>query len=195
MDYAFFAMISRLRWIDRWALMRNSDNENLSEHSLDVAILAHALAVIGNKKFGKSLNAEKAALFGLYHDVSEILTGDMPTPVKYFNPEIASAYKDIEKTACEKLLTLLPDYLKDSYSEAMMPDDAYSYEKKLVKAADKLSAYIKCITEKKAGNTEFTSAEASTLKSLKEMELEEVKVFLDDFMPSYSKTLDEIQVW
>ncbi len=195
MDYAFFAMVSRLRWIDRWALMRNSDNENLSEHSLEVAMLAHALALIGNKKFDKKLNPEKAALFGLYHDVSEILTGDMPTPVKYFNPAIANAYKDIEKTACEKLLTLLPDYLKESYSEVMMPDDAFSYEKKLVKAADKLSAYIKCINEKKAGNSEFSSAEAATLKSLKAMELEEVEVFLQDFMPSYSKTLDEIQVW
>ena len=193
MDYAFFAMISRLRWIDRWALMRNSDNENLSEHSLEVAILSHALATIGNKKLGKSLNAEKAALFGLYHDVSEILTGDMPTPVKYFNPEISAVYKDIERNACEKLLTLLPDYLKESYSELMMPADEYSYEKKLVKGADKLSAYIKCINEKKAGNTEFASAEASTLKSLHALKLEEVEVFLSDFIPAYSKTLDEIQ--
>ena len=194
MDYSFFAFIYRLRWIDRWALMRNSDNENLSEHSLEVAILSHALAIIGNKKLGKNLNAEKAALFGIYHDASEILTGDMPTPVKYFNPEIAKAYKDIEKTACERLLSLLPEYMQDSYSEAMMPSDNYSYEKKLVKGADKLSAYIKCITEKKAGNTEFASAEKTTLEAIHALELEEVEIFIKDFLPSYSKTLDEIKL-
>ncbi|MCR4744468.1 MAG: 5'-deoxynucleotidase [Lachnospiraceae bacterium] len=194
MDYAFFAILYRLRWIDRWALMRNSDNENLSEHSLEVAMLSHALATIGNKKLGKTLNAEKAALFGIYHDASEILTGDMPTPVKYFNDEIANAYKDIEKNACERLISLLPDYLKDSYKELMMPGDEYSYEKKLVKGADKLSAYIKCLNEKKAGNMEFAQAEKSTLQSLHKLELEEVELFLKDFIPAYSKTLDEIKV-
>ncbi|XME04251.1 5'-deoxynucleotidase [Lachnospiraceae bacterium C1.1] len=194
MDYAFFAILYRLRWIDRWALMRNSDNENLSEHSLEVAMLSHALATIGNKKLGKTLNAEKAALFGIYHDASEILTGDMPTPVKYFNDEIANAYKDIEKNACERLISLLPDYLKDSYKELMMPGDEYSYEKKLVKGADKLSAYIKCLNEKKAGNMEFAQAEKSTLQSLHKLDLEEVELFLKDFIPAYRKTLDEIKV-
>ncbi|MBR1892287.1 MAG: 5'-deoxynucleotidase [Lachnospiraceae bacterium] len=194
MDYAFFAMIARLRWIDRWALMRNSSNENLSEHSLDVAMLSHALALIGNTRLGKSLNAEKAAIFGMYHDVSEILTGDMPTPVKYFNSEISNAYKDIEKSACQKLLQLLPDDLKDAYSEAMMPsDDAYAYEKRLVKGADKLSAYIKCVDELKTGNSEFKSAEVSTLKALHALELEEVEIFIKEFLPAYSKTLDEIK--
>jgi 5'-deoxynucleotidase len=174
--------------------MRNSSNENLSEHSLEVGMLAHALALIGNRRLGKSLNPEKAAIFGMYHDVSEILTGDMPTPVKYFNPEISNAYKDIEKSACMKLLQLLPDDLKDDYSEAMMPeDDKYSYEKRLVKGADKLSAYIKCVDELKTGNTEFKSAKSATLKALHALELEEVEIFIKEFLPAYSKTLDEIK--
>lgn len=194
MDHSFFAMISRLRWIDRWALMKNSSKENLSEHSLQVGMLSHALAIIGNKRLGKKLNADKCALFGMYHDVSEILTGDMPTPVKYFNAEIANAYKDIEKDACERLLSLLPADLYESYSSLLMPDDKlYEYEKKLVKGADKLSAYIKCLEEKKSGNLEFASAESSTLEALHALNLDEVEIFLKEFIPAYSKTLDEIK--
>lgn len=192
-DYAFFAMMFRLKWIDRWALMRNSENENLSEHSLEVAMLSHALCVIGNRRFGKELDAGMAAVIGLYHDVSEILTGDMPTPVKYLNKEIKEAYKDIENEADRKLLTLLPEYMKEDFREAMLPDDRYGYEKKLVKGADKLSAYIKCLQEKKAGNDEFRDAEISTLKQLEAMGLKEVDVFMDEFLPAYSKTLDEIK--
>lgn len=193
MNYSFFAMISRLKWIDRWALMRNSSNENLAEHSLEVGILAHALCVIGNERFGKKLDADHAAVIGMFHDSSEILTGDMPTPVKYFNRQIRSAYKDIESDANMRLLTLLPQDMRAEYMHALEPGDEYAEEKRLVKGADKLSAYIKCIEERKAGNREFESAERSTLEALHELGLPEVEVFLKEFMPAYEKTLDEIR--
>ena len=154
-DYSFFSMMSRLKYINRWALMRNSREENLSEHSLEVAMLSHALCTIGNKRFGKILNADRAALIGLYHDATEIITGDMPTPVKYFNSNIKSVYKEIEHTACEKLLSILPEYLREEYEEIFEPTDEYKYEKALVKAADKLSAYINCLDEKKRAIMSF----------------------------------------
>ena len=190
-DYSFFAMMSRLKYINRWALMRNSREENLSEHSLEVAMLSHALCTIGNKRFGKTLNADRAALIGLYHDATEIITGDMPTPVKYFTSNIKSVYKEIEHTACGKLLSILPEDLRGEYEAIFEPTDEYKYEKALVKAADKLSAYIKCLDEKKAGNNEFLQAEKATFKAVKELNLEEVEVFMKEFMPAYSRTLDE----
>jgi hypothetical protein len=190
-DYSFFAMMSRLKYINRWALMRNSREENLSEHSLEVAMLSHALCTIGNKRFGKTLNADRVALIGLYHDATEIITGDMPTPVKYFNSNIKSVYKEIEHTACGKLLSILPEDLRGEYEAIFEPTDEYKYEKALVKAADKLSAYIKCLDEKKAGNNEFLQAEKATFKAVKELNLEEVEVFMKEFMPAYSRTLDE----
>ena len=171
-DYSFFAMMSRLKYINRWALMRNSREENLSEHSLEVAMLSHALCTIGNKRFGKTLNADRAALIGLYHDATEIITGDMPTPVKYFNSNIKSVYKEIEHTACGKLLSILPEDLRGEYEAIFEPTDEYKYEKK-------------------AGNHEFLQAEVATLKAVKELNLEEVEVFMKEFMPAYSRTLDE----
>ncbi len=192
-NYDFFAMISRLKWIDRWALMRNSSRENLAEHSLEVGMLAHALCVIGNKRFGKKLNAERAALMGMYHDVSEILTGDMPTPVKYFNRDIRSAYKMVEKDANKKLLTLLPEDIRAEYDEILSAGEEYAGEKRMVKGADKLSAYIKCIEERKAGNREFEQAERMTLQALHELDIEEVEIFLKEYIPSYEKTLDDIR--
>ena len=191
--YGFFAMMARLKWIDRWALMRNSSDENLASHSLDVAMLAHALCVIGNERLGKNLNADRAAVIGMYHDVSEILTGDMPTPVKYFNREIRSAYKDVERDANMRLLALLPQDLRAQFTHVLEPGEEYAREKRLAKGADKLSAYIKCIEERKAGNREFESAEKSTLKALHEMKLEEIEIFLKEFLPAYEKTLDEIR--
>lgn len=191
--YGFFAMMARLKWIDRWALMRNSSDENLASHSLDVAMLAHALCVIGNERLGKNLNADRAAVIGMYHDVSEILTGDMPTPVKYFNREIRSAYKDVERDANMRLLALLPQDLRAQFTHVLEPGEEYAREKRLVKGADKLSAYIKCIEERKAGNREFESAEKSTLEALHEMKLEEIEIFLKEFLPAYEKTLDEIR--
>ena len=194
-EYSFFAMMSRLRYIERWMLMRNSREESLSEHSLDVAMLAHALCIIGNRRFGKNLDCEKAAMIGMFHDVSEIITGDMPTPVKYFNEDIKHIYKDIESDACKKLLSLLPEDMKEDYRKLLMPEDGkLEYERRLVKGADKLSAFIKCIEEKKAGNNEFVSAEKTTLETIHRLQLPEVEIFLNEFIPSYGKTLDDMML-
>ncbi|MBQ2053934.1 MAG: 5'-deoxynucleotidase [Eubacterium sp.] len=196
MEYNFFATISRMKYIDRWALMRNSRNETLSEHSLEVAMIAHALAVIGNVRYDRNLDENSAALIGLYHDSSEIITGDMPTPVKYYNPEIKEAYKEVEKIAEYKLLQKLPSDLRPAFEKIYKTDNTAEdhYLRRLVKAADKISAYIKCIEEEKAGNTEFKTAKASIGKSLDKLseELPEVKDFVDEFLPPYGKTLDEL---
>ena len=196
MEYNFFATISRMKYIDRWALMRNSRNENLSEHSLEVAMIAHALCVIGNARYERNLNADRAALIGLYHDSSEIITGDMPTPVKYYNPEIKDAYKQVEKIAEYKLLEKLPSDLRPAFEEIYKSNNSAEdkYMRRLVKAADKLSAYIKCIEEEKAGNTEFSTAKESVGKAIEKLrsELPEVDDFVKEFLPPYGKTLDEL---
>ncbi len=192
MEYGFYAMMSRMKLIERWALMRNAISENISEHSLEVSILAHALAIISNERLGNHLNAEKAALIGIYHDASEIITGDMPTPVKYFNETIQGAFKAVEKAASERLLSMLPEDIRKSYQTIFFPCEEEAYLWKLVKAADKLSALIKCIEERKAGNTEFLSAEKSIEVILTDMKLEEVGIFLKEFLPAYDKTLDEL---
>ena len=196
MESHFFATLSRMKYIERWALMRSSRPENLSEHSLEVAMIAHALAVIGNVRYGRHLDADKAALIGLYHDASEIITGDMPTPVKYFNADIRSAYKGVEFVANERLLSQLPEDLRPAYEDIFHksadPDELLL--RRMVKAADKLSALIKCIEEERSGNQEFRTAKESTEKALAAMaeELPEVRDFLNDFLPSYGKTLDEL---
>lgn len=192
MESHFFAMMSRMKYIERWALMRNSQTENISEHSLEVGMLAHALAVISNKRLKNRLNAEKAALIGLYHDSTEIITGDMPTPVKYYNQEMQMAFKEIEKTAARRLLDKLPEDLKESYHSLFFPAEGEEYLWKLVKAADKLSALIKCIQEENAGNTEFANAKKSLTETLNNMGLKEVDIFMEEFLPSYYKTLDEL---
>lgn len=192
METNFFAMISRMKLIERWALMRNSQSENISEHCLEVGILAHALAVISNERLHNTLNAEKAALIGIYHDTTEIITGDMPTPIKYFNDEIQGAFKAVEKVAAERLLMMLPEDLRKSYQSLFFANVEDTYLWKLVKAADKLSALIKCIEEGKAGNTEFLSAEKSLKQILIDMKLKEVDIFMEEFLPSYYKTLDEL---
>ncbi|CUH93609.1 5'-deoxynucleotidase [Herbinix luporum] len=192
MNSNFFAMISRMKFIERWSLMRNSRPENLSEHSLEVSMLAHVLALISNERLGNKLNAEKAALIGIYHDATEIITGDMPTPIKYFNENIQGAFKEVEKAAAENLYLMLPDYLKESYKDIFYPAKEDEYLWKLVKAADKLSALIKCIEEEKAGNSEFVLAKNSILSLIKEMNLNEVDIFMEEFLPAYSKSLDEL---
>lgn len=187
----FFAMLSRMKYINRWGLMRNTFTENISEHSLDVAIIAHALTVIHNKKFDGSLNPERVALLGLYHDATEIITGDLPTPVKYFNDEIREAYRQVEELSSMRLLAMLPKELQEEYAPLLSPNENEAELWHIVKAADKLSALIKCIEEEKAGNREFSRAYAATLESLEKMELPEVQYFMENMLPGYQLTLDE----
>lgn len=189
----FFAFIFRMKYINRWALMRNTRNENVSEHSLEVSVIAHALALIQKNRLGNStINPEKVALYAIYHDASEIVTGDMPTPVKYFNQSINSAYKELEHKASKSILNMLPDYLVDDYKDIFV---AKSEDKELwdtIKAADKISAYLKCIDEENSGNKEFNNAKNATLKSLKSMNREDVDIFLEEFADGFSLTLDEV---
>lgn len=186
-------MISRMKYIDRWALMRNEQRENLTEHSFEVAVISHALAEIGNKRFGKSINAERAALLGLFHDAPETLTGDMPTPVKYYNDEVRNAYKTVEAEAAQSLVNMLPEDFRSTYAPLLIPNDADVALHRIVKAADKISALIKCLEEKKAGNGEFNSAYDGTLESIMAMDIPEARVFIDEFLPAYSMTLDELR--
>ncbi len=192
MESNFYAMISRMKYIERWSLMRNSRPENVSEHTLEVSILAHALAVIGNKRLKKNLNGERAALIALFHDSTEIITGDMPTPIKYYNGNMQTAFKEIEDEAAKRLLQMLPKDLKEEYETLFFQKEEEVYLWKLVKAADKLSALIKCIQEEKAGNTEFASAKESIAKAVAELGVEEVDIFMDEFLPSYYRNLDEL---
>ncbi|MBQ3027908.1 MAG: 5'-deoxynucleotidase [Lachnospiraceae bacterium] len=189
----FCAMMSRMKYIDRWALMRNSWTENICEHSLEVAMIAHMLCVIGNKRFGKNLDASKAALIGMYHDTTEIITGDMPTPVKYYNDTIQTVFHKIEDAAAETLLTMLPEDLREEFYSLYFKQEEDAYLWKLVKAADKFSALIKCMEEKKAGNKEFDSAFKSTKASIIALELPEADCFMEEFIPAYNKNLDELQ--
>jgi 5'-deoxynucleotidase len=191
MGHSFFAMLSRMKYIDRWALMRNTESENLDSHSKEVAVIAHALAVIGNVRLDKSYNADRAAVLGLYHDAQEIITGDLPTPVKYHNEKILDAYKEIEASATERLVSMLPDDLKNEFMSALTGDSDKDLLP-LVKAADKLSALIKCIEERKAGNMEFKEAERSTRERIAELNLEEANVFLEEFIGAFELTLDQL---
>lgn len=190
--YNFFAYMSRMKLIRRWSLMKSVTDENIAEHSAQVAQIAHALAVIAGKIYGKTVNADRVTTLALYHESSEVITGDLPTPIKYYNPEIRSAYKDIESVANSKLLSMLPESLKEEYAPLIEQDDS-CYEHKLVKAADKLSAYIKCIEELRSGNREFAKAEIALKKEVEAyFYLPEVKYFCDSFLSSFSKTLDEL---
>lgn len=187
----FFAYLSRMRFIQRWALMRNTAPENVQEHSHQVAVLAHALAVIRNEKFGGHVDPGAVAVAALYHDASEIFTGDMPTPIKYDNPAIQGAYRDVEKMAEQKLLGMLPSELREVYAPILtVPDEE---TRRLVKAADKLSAHIKCLEELKAGNLEFRQAAEQTRRALEGYGLPEVTYFMDTFLESFTLTLDELK--
>ena len=187
----FFAYMSRMRFIQRWALMRNTFAENVQEHSHTVAILAHALAVIRNRYYGGNVDEGQVAVAALYHDAPEILTGDMPTPIKYHNPAIRDAYRQVERVAEEKLLGMLPEDLRPGYRAALSP--ASTDVQELVRAADKLSAYIKCVEELKAGNDEFKKAAQQTMDAMLAMKLPELEYFVEHFLPSYRLTLDELE--
>ena len=181
-------MLFRMKYINRWGLMRNTKEENISEHSLEVAMIAHALCIISNTYFQTNLNADRAAVIALFHDANEIITGDIPTPIKYFNPQIQKAYKDVEDISKNKLIEMLPDEMKQTYRDLFYADDALEQR---VKWADKLCAYIKCIEEKKAGNLEFNKAKDSIEQQLRQIDAPEVKLFLEQFIPSYSLSIDE----
>jgi 5'-deoxynucleotidase len=189
----FFAYLSRMKFINRWGLMHNTYPENIQEHSLRVAMIAHALAIVRNRVFGGAVNPERAAVLALFHDASEVLTGDMPAPVKYFNPEIKTAYKAIEAAAARKLLQMIPEALRADYRGLLTADDADREHRELVTAADKLCAYVKCLEEIGAGNPEFAKAEKALRASLDALALPEVRYFLDTFVPSFRLTLDELE--
>ena len=188
----FFAMLSRMKFIDRWALMRNTHTENISEHSLEVSMIAHALAVMHNNRFGGNINAERAALLGIYHDAPEIITGDMPAPVKYYSKQIPEAFNRVEDDACNALLDMLPDDMKDDYRPFFFKTEEDAELWKFVKAADKIFAYTKCLEEAKAGNRDFDKAAKTNLEALKAIDMPEVKCFMEEFLPSYNLTLDEM---
>ena len=191
--YHFFALLSRMKYINRWGLMRNTQPENIQEHSLQVALISHALALINNTYFNGSINPDRAAVLALFHDCNEILTGDLPTPVKYFNPEISKAYKAVEDVSRNKLLSMLPQELQASYNELMFQHESGEEYKRIVKAADRISAYIKCIEEIKAGNNEFKKAGESIYQSILQIGMPEVDYFMKNFIPSFHLSLDELE--
>ncbi len=191
--FHFFALLSRMKYITRWGLMRNTQPENIQEHSLQVGVIAHALGLISNKYFGGNINADRIAVLGMYHDCNEIITGDLPTPVKYNNPEIKKAYKDIEEVSKNKLISFLPDELAVEYKSILFHEEnTECYEARIVKAADRISAYIKCIEEAKAGNTEFKKASESIYKDIISLKMPEVEYFMEKFMTSFFLSLDEL---
>lgn len=187
----FLAFLFRMKYINRWSLMRNTETENIAEHSLQVAMIAHLLATIKNKYYDGNLDANNIAVLAMFHDSSEIITGDMPTPIKYFNPELKDAYKNVENVANQKLLSMLPKDFKETYEKILFHDDSEAWA--IVKAADKLASYIKCIEEEKAGNKEFIKAKETIAKSIAQINRPEVKCFMDVFMCSFSLTLDELE--
>ena len=191
MKYHFFAYISRLKYIKRWNLMRNTREENVQEHSHNVAAIAHALCLIATNIYGKDISEKDVLACAVYHEAGEVITGDLPTPIKYFNDDITKSYKNIEKYAEDTLTDMLPEELKgdlERYIKGDVPDDV----KRIVKAADRLAAYIKCIEEKSSGNREFDKAAVRTLKAINDMNMPEAEYFIENFLPSYEMTLDEL---
>ncbi|NLT94640.1 MAG: 5'-deoxynucleotidase [Clostridia bacterium] len=188
----FFAYLARMKLIKRWGLMRNTHPENIQEHILQVAMIAHGLAIIRNRFYGGSLNPEKVMALAVYHEVSEVITGDLATPIKYFNPEIKKAYGEIEEVAKKRLYNMLPEELKGDYEKYFFISEEGQEERKVVKAADKICAYLKCVEEIKAGNEEFKSAEKAIKREIEKFNLPEVDYFMKVFVPSFSLTLDEL---
>lgn len=192
MAYSFFAFIARMRYISRWGLMRNTEQENIQEHSHMVAVLAHALAVIRRDVFHLAADPERAATAALYHDAPEIFTGDLPTPVKYFNPALRTAYREVEAVSAQRLLDMLPEELRATYAP-LLHEDCDEATRVLVRAADKLSAHIKCLEELKAGNREFQQAAGQTRAAVEALALPEAEYFMEHFLPAFGLTLDELQ--
>ena len=192
MDYDFYAYLLRMKYIRRWSLMRSTADENIMEHSWEVSVVAHALAMIKNEKFGGNVDEYKTLCLAVYHETSEVVTGDLPTPIKYFNKEINSAYKDLERLSCEKLIGKLPAELQSRYKEFIL-DDPASEEHKLMKAADRICAYIKCVEELKVGNREFLKAKESIGAEIFANDDPAVKYFCEKILPTFEKTLDELE--
>lgn len=190
-NYNFFAMVNRMKYIDRWALMSNTQKENIAEHSHSVAVIAHALALIGKREFGKDYDENRVAVLALFHDTTEVITGDMPTPVKYYNDEIKSVYKKIEAVAGQRLLSMLPEEYKADYEPMFEHSEEDRELWLLVKAADKISALIKCIEENRMGNREFDIALKAQEQKIADIDIPEVKFFSEHFLKSYYLTLDE----
>lgn len=192
MRYDFYAYMDRMKYIKRWQLMRSVREETVMEHSYSVSLLAHALAVIHNKEYGGNVDVSKTVLYAMYHETGEVMTGDLPTPIKYYNRSIHGAYKELETSACEKIISMLPDVLRDEVRPFVLSDED-SMEYKLVKAADKLAAYIKCLEELRSGNGEFVKAKRSIEQDLKERNMPEINYFMEQFIPSFELTLDELE--
>ena len=191
MPHHFFAYMNRMKYIRRWGLMRNTKIENDMEHAFQTAMIAHAIALLGNERYERSYNAEHIAVLGMYHDASEVITGDLPTPIKHNNPAIKKEYHKLEAIAQKRLLTMLPADIMPDYEPLIEPDES-TEEWRIVKAADKISAYLKCAEERSAGNREFLQAEETTLASIRKIDLPEVQDFMDEFVPGFSMSLDEI---
>ena len=192
MKYNFYAYMDRMKYIKRWQLMRSVQEENIMEHSQSVAVLAQALAMIRNRIFGGNVNVEKVVLYALYHETSEVMTGDLPTPIKYFNRGISGEYKQLERRACEKMLSMLPEELAEELTPVVLADEA-SEEYKIMKAADRLAAYVKCLDEVKSGNAEFVKAKNSIEQDLKGRGMSEVNYFFEHFIEGYTRSLDELE--
>lgn len=192
MSSHYFAYLARMKYILRWGLMRNTRTENTQEHSLQVAMIAHALAVIRNRVYDGDVDPDRTALLAVFHDAEEVITGDVPTPIKYFNPSIAAAMNGIRDVARERLLAMLPESLREPFHDLYFPADADAEAWRLVKYADKITAYLKCLEEAKAGNEEFVRAEQTIRADLEALDAPEVGYFMETFVPSFQLTLDEL---
>jgi 5'-deoxynucleotidase len=190
--YNFFAYMARMKLIRRWSLMKSVTDENIAEHSAQVAQIAHAIAVIANRVYGRDVNADRITTLALYHESSEVITGDLPTPIKYYNPEIKEAYKEVEAVANKKLLEMLPEDLRPDYKPFFEHSGEDPELLKLLKAADKISALIKCVEEENSGNREFSKAKISIMESIEKMDIPEANTFVEEFLPSYGLTIDEL---
>jgi len=190
--YHFFSFMAKMKHIKRWGLMRNTREENIQEHSLQTAMIAHALALIKNEYFGGNVDAEHVMAVAVFHEAGEVITGDLATPIKYYNPEIKQAYKQIERVAEKKLIGMLPQELKGEYSDLILDREKDAQVYKIVKAADKICAYLKCVEEMSAGNKEFGKAKETLKKAIRKIDMKEVQFFMDNFVPSFDLTLDEL---